>query len=69
MSVNNWTNWYNSEGILGLETKVGRSRKPIIDKVQVENKFLESINSNRQRLQTAKSEYLRQINLSVVAFT
>lgn len=57
MSVNNWTNRYNSDGILGLETKAGRGRKPIIDKIQDESKILESIKSNRQRLQTAKAEW------------
>lgn len=60
MSVNNWTNRYNSEGILGLITKAGRGRKPIIDKEKDETAILSSIKSNRQRLQTAKAEWEKE---------
>jgi transposase len=69
MSVNNWTNRYNRQGITGLETKAGRGRKPIIDKIQDETKILESIQSNRQRLQTAKAEWESASGKSVSSST
>lgn len=57
MSVNNWLQRYQREGITGLLTKPGRGRKPIIDRVQDEAEILKSVRSNRQRLQTAKAEW------------
>lgn len=69
MSVNNWTNRYNQEGISGLETKSGRGRKPIIDKLADETAILEIVKSNRQRLQTAKAEWEAVSNKSVSSST
>jgi transposase len=65
MSVNNWLVRYADEGIEGLKTKTGRGRKPLINKITDEASILESIQSNRQRLQTAKSEWEAQSGKSV----
>jgi transposase len=69
MSVNNWTNRYNFEGISGLATKSGRGRKPIIDKATDQTAILEIVKSNRQRLQTAKAEWEAISNKSVSSST
>lgn len=57
MSVNNWTNRYNQEGISGLATKPGRGRKPLLDKGSDGASILEAVKSNRQRVDTAKAEW------------
>jgi transposase len=57
MSVNNWVERYQAEGIAGLLTKPGRGRKPIIDRIQDEAEILKSVKANRQRLQTAKADW------------
>lgn len=56
MSVNNWLVRYASEGLEGLNTKSGRGRKALINKIADEFSVLEAVKTNRQRLQTAKSD-------------
>ncbi len=65
MSVNNWLVRYAAEGVDGLNTKSGRGRKPLINKVTDEFSVLEAIKANRQRLQTAKAEWEIQSGKSV----
>lgn len=65
MSVNNWLARYKTEGIAGLITKPGRGRKPIIRTEQDRQKAQELIKENRQRLQTAKTEWEAQQGKSI----
>jgi transposase len=60
VSVNSWLRRFNSEGILGLQTKAGRGRKPIIVESQDKASIWAAIKSSRQRLQTAKAEWEAQ---------
>ncbi|KAA6345217.1 hypothetical protein EZS27_007193 [termite gut metagenome] len=60
VSVNSWLRRFNSEGILGLQTKVGKGRKPIIVESQDKASIWAAIKSSRQRLQTAKAEWEAQ---------
>jgi transposase len=57
MSVNNWTNRYNEEGISGLATKPGRGRKRLLDKETDGASILEAVKANRQRVDMAKAEW------------
>ena len=57
VSVNSWTNRYNGEGILGLMTRPGRGRKPVLNKERDESSILEAVKSNRQRVDMAKAEW------------
>lgn len=54
VSVNNWLNRYELEGITGLQTKPGRGRKPIIDEQNDVEKIKEVVKKERQRLKKAK---------------
>ena len=57
VSVNSWLKRYKSEGIIGLQIKSGRGRKPIIDRLVDEAALLEAAKKHRQRLQTAKADW------------
>ena len=61
VSVNNWLNRYENEGINGLKTKPGRGRKPIIDPVKDAEKVRKAVQLERQRLSQAK--HLLEIEL------
>jgi len=65
VSVNSWLHRYLNEGITGLLTKEGRGRKPKIDKITDKSSILEAVKNNRQRLQTAKSEWESESSKSV----
>jgi transposase len=54
ISVNNWLDRYQAEGILGLVTKPGRGRKPVLDQVQDAVKVRKAVEQERQRLSQAK---------------
>lgn len=54
VSVNNWLNRYEKEGINGLKTKPGRGRKPIIDPEKDAEKVRKAVEQERQRLSQAK---------------
>ena len=59
VSVNNWLNRYEAEGIAGLFTKEGRGRKPLLDDQQDAPIVRDTIAEERQRLSWAK-ELLEQ---------
>jgi len=54
ISVNNWLGRYQAEGILGLFTRPGRGRKPILDHAQDAVKVRKAVEQERQRLSQAK---------------
>lgn len=54
ISVNNWLNRYEAEGISGLKTKPGRGRKRILDKEKDAEKIKNQVKKERQRLKKAK---------------
>lgn len=56
MSVNNWVERYQAEGISGLRTKRGRGRKPILDKTADAPMVLSIVKTHRQRIMVAKVE-------------
>jgi transposase len=64
-SVNGWLKRYKCEGMLGLQTKPGRGRKPIIDMVADKAAILSAIRANRQRMQTAKAVWEQESGKSV----
>ena len=55
MVVNNWTKRFESEGIKGLQTRVGRGRKTILQAIDLEQ-VKKSVTANRQRISLAKTE-------------
>lgn len=56
MAVNNWVKRFESEGIEGLKTRVGRGGKPIL-KVETDLATVrEAVSRNRQRLSVARAE-------------
>ena len=55
VSVNNWLNRYEAEGIEGLKTKEGRGRKSILKEEDLAA-VKEAVKANRQRLSIAKAE-------------
>lgn len=57
ISVNSWVSRYNREGILGLHTKPGRGRKPILSQKDDRDSILAAIKGNRQRMRTAKAQW------------
>ena len=59
VSVNNWLNRYEAQGIAGLFTKEGRGRKPLLDDQQDAPIVRDTIAEERQRLSRAK-ELLEQ---------
>lgn len=54
VSVNNWLDRYQAEGIAGLITKPGRGRKPVLDQEQDTVKVRQAVQQERQRLSQAK---------------
>lgn len=54
ISVNNWLNRYETEGILGLHTKPGRGRKPILNAHTDKEIIKKEVQKERQRLKKAK---------------
>jgi transposase len=60
VSTDSWLQRFNSEGILGLQAKSGRGRKPNIIASEEIECILEAIKSNRKHLQTAKAEWEAQ---------
>jgi transposase len=69
VSVNSWLARFKSEGILGLQTKSGRGRKPIIVESEDKEQILAAIKSNRQRLLRAKAEWEAQSGKTVGRIT
>jgi transposase len=54
-SVNDWVKRYESEGISGLKNADGQGRKPILNPVSHEEKVKTIVQSERQRLDYAKT--------------
>jgi transposase len=55
MVVNNWLSRYETEGIKGLQTRVGRGRKTILKEVDLEQ-VKAAVKENRQRISLARAE-------------
>ena len=55
MSVHNWVHRYQDQGIDGLQTKVGRGRKAILQDADLES-VQAAVAEHRQRLSVAKAE-------------
>ena len=69
VSVNNWLNRYESEGIIGLQTKPGRGRKPIIDEQKDAEKIKAVVQRERQRLKKAKDTLEKDLGKSFSLMT
>lgn len=54
VTVNNWLNRYEAEGIAGLETKPGRGRKPVFEAERDLEQVRQAVVEERQRLSQAK---------------
>jgi len=54
VSINNWLNRYEAEGIEGLKNKPGQGRKPILDPIGEKEKITKAVKKERQRLDQAK---------------
>ena len=61
-SVNTWLDRYESFGILGLQTKKGRGRKPILNVDTDTEVVKEAIKVERQRLTQAQNSISEQLN-------
>jgi transposase len=55
MVINNWLSRYETEGIKGLQTRVGRGRKTILKEIDLEQ-VKAAVKENRQRISIAKAE-------------
>src|ERR1044071_7644099 len=62
VSVNNWLNRFEAEGIAGLNTKAGRGRKPLLDEQQDAAIVRDMITEERQRLKQAKELLEQKLN-------
>ncbi len=62
LSVNQWVQRYEKQGIAGLQTKAGQGRKPIFDKVADEALVKAAVQKERQRLKLAKAELEATLN-------
>lgn len=61
-SVNTWLDRYESEGIVGLFTKKGRGRKPILNVETDEAVVRDSIKVERQRLTETQAIIAQKLN-------
>ena len=61
-SVNTWLDRYESEGILGLQTKKGRGRKPILNLETDSEVVKAAIKVERQRLTQTQDSISEQLN-------
>ncbi len=55
MTVNNWLNRYQAEGMAGLQTKPGRGRKAILQPADLEQ-VKEAVKRSRQKISIARGE-------------
>lgn len=62
VSVNNWLDRYQAEGIEGLMTKPGRGRKAVLDQEQDAAKVRQAVQQERQRLSQAKQLLEEELN-------
>lgn len=61
-SVNTWLNRYESESIVGLFTKKGRGRKPILNIETDETVVRDAIKEERQRLTETQAIIAQKLN-------
>lgn len=61
-SVNTWLDRYESEGIMGLFTKKGRGRKPILNVETDETVVRDAIKVERQRLTETQAIIAQKLN-------
>jgi transposase len=54
VTVNSWLNRYQAAGIVGLKTKTGRGRKPVLDTERDLEQVRQVVVQERQRLSQAK---------------
>ena len=54
LSINQWLDRYQSQGIEGLKTKPGRGRKPLLSQIQDAAIVEKAVQKERQRLAQAK---------------
>ena len=54
--VNNWVKRYLARGIIGLKTKTGQGRPPILDPEKDQEKVKKAVKKERQRLKLAKDD-------------
>ena len=64
VTVNNWLKRFEAEGVVGLKTKPGRGRKPILDGKADYKAVRKSVQANRQRLSIAKGELETELDKS-----
>lgn len=62
LSVNQWVQRYEKQGIAGLQTKGGQGRKPILDKLADEALVKAAVQKERQRLKLAKADLEATLN-------
>jgi transposase len=62
ISINNWVDRYELEGITGLMTKPGRGRKKVLDQAQDAAKVRQAVQKERQRLTQAKVILEKELN-------
>ncbi len=55
MTVNNWLNRYQAEGMAGLRTKPGRGRRAILQPTDLEQ-VTEAVKRSRQKISVARGE-------------
>ncbi len=55
MTVNNWLNRYEEEGLQGLRMRPGRGRKSILQAEDLEQ-VREQVKASRQRISAARAE-------------
>ena len=61
-SVNTWLDRYETEGIMGLFTKKGRGRKPILNVETDEGVVRDAIKVERQRLTETQAIIAKKLN-------
>lgn len=64
VSVNQWLNRYEQQGINGLKTKPGRGRKAILDPEKDIEHVRQAVQAERQRLKSAKNLLEKELNKS-----
>ena len=68
-SVNTWLDRYETEGIMGLFTKKGRGRKPILNVETDEGVVRDAIKVKRQRLTETQAIIAKKLNKESELYT
>jgi len=64
LSVNQWMDRYEAEGIEGLKTRPGRGRKPLLDEQRDGKAVRKAVKKERQRLDQAKAALEEELDKS-----